>query len=136
MDVVNDGSSVERPRRIEILSGAERRRHWSDEAKARIVAESVMPGAMVSQVARRHDVLPSQIYTWRKAAREGSLVLAGGSAFATVEIAGPLPPETDPKQAGVVPIIEIEAGPIAVRVNGGADAALVERIIRALKATT
>ena len=72
MDVVNDGSSVERPRRIEILSGAERRRRWSDEAKARIVAESVVPGAMVSQVARRHDVLPSQIYAWRKAAREAS----------------------------------------------------------------
>ena len=93
MDVVNDGSSVERPRRIEILSGAERRRRWSDEAKARIVAESVVHGAIVSQVARRHDVLPSQIYAWRKAAREGSLVLSGGPAFATVEAAGPLPPE-------------------------------------------
>ena len=134
MDVVNDGSSVERPRRIEILSGAERRRRWSDEAKARIVAESMVRGAMVSQVARRHDVLPPQIDAWRKAAREGSLVLTGGSAFATVEAAGPLPPETRPKPAGAVPIIEIEAGPIAVRVNDGADAALVERIIRALKA--
>jgi transposase-like protein len=46
MDVVNDGSSVERPRRIEILSGAERRRRWSDEAKARIVAESVVAALM------------------------------------------------------------------------------------------
>ncbi len=134
MDVVNDGSSVERPRRIEILSGAERRRRWSDEAKARIVAESVVHGAIVSQVARRHDVLPSQIYAWRKAAREGSLVLSGGPAFATVEAAGPLPPKSKPEPAGVIPIIEIEAGPIAVWVNGGADAALVERIIRALKA--
>ena len=69
MDVANDGSSEDRPWRIEVLTGPERRRHWSDEAKARIVAESVVPGAMVSQVARRHDVLPSQIYAWRKAAR-------------------------------------------------------------------
>jgi transposase len=134
MDVVNDGLSVERPRRIEILSGPERRRRWSEEAKARIVSESVVPGAMVSQVARRHDVLPSQIYAWRKAARAGSLVRTGGSAFATVEAAAPLPSETKPRHAGAVPIIEIEAGPIAVRVNDGADAALVERIIRALKA--
>jgi transposase len=62
MDVANDGSSVDRPRRIEVLTGPERRRHWPDEAKARIVGESMVPGAMVSQVARRHDVLPSQIY--------------------------------------------------------------------------
>ena len=117
------------------MSGPERRRRWSDEAKARIVAESVAPGAMVSQVARRHDVLPSQIYAWRKAAREGSLVLSDGPVFATVEAAGPLPPTSRPEQAGVVPMIEIEAGPIAVRVNGGADAALVERIVRALKAS-
>ena len=135
MDVANDGSSVDRPRRIEVLNGPERRRRWSDEAKARIVAESVVPDAMVSQVARRHDVLPSQIYAWRKAAREGSLVLSDGAVFATVEAAGFLSPTSRPEQAGVVPMIEIEAGPIAVRVNGGADAALVERIVRALKAS-
>ena len=134
MDVANDGSSVDRPRRIEVLNGPERRRHWSDEAKARIVGESMLPGAMVSQVARRHEVLASQIYAWRKAARAGSLVLSDGPAFATVEAAGALPPKNKSAPAGTVPIIEIEAGAIAVRVNGGADAALVERIIRALKA--
>jgi transposase len=134
MDVANDGSSVERPRRIEVLNGPERRRRWSDEAKAQIVAESVLPGAMVSQVARRHDVLPSQIYAWRKAAREGSLVLTGGPAFATVEVSGPLSPETKLEQSGVVPTIEIEAGAMAVRISGSADTALVERIIRALRA--
>lgn len=133
MDSVNDGSLVERPRRIEILNGAERRRRWSDEAKARIVAESVVSGAVVSQVARRHDVLASQIYAWRKAAREGSLVAPDAPAFAAVEVAGPVPP-SEPKHARVVPIIEIEAGPVAVRINGGADIWLVERIIRALKA--
>ena len=134
MDVANDGSSVDGPRRIELLNGPERRRHWSGEAKARIVGESMVPGAMVSQVARRHDVLASQIYAWRKAAREGSLVLTGGPAFATVEVARPLPPETKLEQSGVVPMIEIEAGSIAVRISGSADTALVERIIRALRA--
>ena len=116
------------------MNGPERRRHWSDEAKARIVGESMVPGAMVSQVARRHDVLPSQIYAWRKAAREGSLVLTGGPAFAAVEVASAVSPNTKLEQAGVVPMIEIEAGAIAVRISGRADTALVERIIRALKA--
>ena len=113
---------------------------WSADAAGRmrrrrgLFAESVLPGAMVSQVARRHDVLPSQIYAWRKAAREGSLVLTGGPAFATVEVSGPLSPETKLEQACVVPTIEIEAGAMAVRISGSADTALVERIIRALRA--
>jgi transposase len=38
-----------------------RRRHWSDEIKARIVAESFTPGAVVSEVARQHDISPQQI---------------------------------------------------------------------------
>ena len=79
MDSVNDGSLVERPRRIEILNGAERRRRWSDEGKARIVVESVVSGAVVSQVARRHDVLlvartaehlPDRIAIWQERVHE------------------------------------------------------------------
>lgn len=54
---------------MEIL-GAERRRRWSDEDKARIVAESYEEGVSVSWVARRHGLSPSQVFAWRKAARE------------------------------------------------------------------
>ena len=40
--------------RVEIRSGVGRRRRWSDEEKGRIVAASYRPGAVVSDVARRH----------------------------------------------------------------------------------
>ena len=46
--------------RIEIISGTERRRRWSDEAKLRILAEADEPGA------RRHDIHPGQIRMWRQ----------------------------------------------------------------------
>lgn len=52
-DDYNDVTSAVRPRRIEVLSGRERRRKWSDEAKIAIVAEALAPGAVVSEVARR-----------------------------------------------------------------------------------
>lgn len=52
--------------RMEILTGRERRRRWSDEQKLRILEEVVVSGLSVSEIARRHDVVPQQIYTWRR----------------------------------------------------------------------
>ncbi len=51
--------------RIEIFRGQARRR-WSDEAKRRLVAETLVPGATVHAVAQRHGVNTSQLFTWRK----------------------------------------------------------------------
>nr|WP_234890809.1 transposase [Agrobacterium vitis] len=48
------------------MSGTERRRRWSDEAKLRILAEADEPGARIGEVARRHDVHPGQIRLWRR----------------------------------------------------------------------
>ena len=52
--------------RVEVITGPERRRRWSEEQKRVIVAASLAPGAVVSEVARRADVGASQIYRWRK----------------------------------------------------------------------
>lgn len=59
----------------EIL-GRERRRRWSDEEKAEIIAESFRPGVSVSWVARRHGVSASQLFNWRKAARLEKALIA------------------------------------------------------------
>jgi len=47
-----------------------RRRHWSDEDKARIVAECDAPGSSVSLVARRYDLNTNMLFTWRRQLRE------------------------------------------------------------------
>ncbi len=52
--------------RVEILTGVERRRVWRDEDKLRILEEVETSGSGVAEIARRHDILPQQIYTWRK----------------------------------------------------------------------
>ena len=51
-------------RRIELLTGPGRRRRWSAEEKAQIVAETLAPGARVSEVARRWDLSPQQVFGW------------------------------------------------------------------------
>jgi transposase len=55
--------------RGEILVGPERRRRWSDDEKARIIEESLRPGAQVADIARRHGVSRSLLYNWRREAR-------------------------------------------------------------------
>lgn len=50
---------------ITVFSGPERRRHWTDEQRLRIVTEAFAPGVCVSAVARRHDVSTGQLYTGR-----------------------------------------------------------------------
>jgi transposase len=66
----------------EVLSGPERRRRWGGEEKARLVAEIMVPGAKVTEIARRHGISRSLLYTWR---REAGQAAAIGSA------ASPLP---------------------------------------------
>ena len=50
----------------EVLAGPERRRRWGLEEKAGIVAEAMVPGAKVSEIARRHGLSRSLLYTWRR----------------------------------------------------------------------
>lgn len=52
--------------RMEILTGVERRRDWSDEEKLSILQEAADPDARIADVARRHDIKPQQIYAWRR----------------------------------------------------------------------
>jgi len=52
--------------RVEVISGPERRRRWSEEQKRAIVAEAFTPGVSVSAVARRTDIGTGQIYRWRR----------------------------------------------------------------------
>ena len=63
-------SAVTTVRRLELITGTGRRRQWSDDDKARIVVESLKPGANVSEVARRHGLSPQQLFGWRRQARE------------------------------------------------------------------
>jgi transposase len=115
--------------RVEVITGRERRRRWSEEEKRAIVAASLMPGAVVSEVARRADVVPGQIYRWRKELR----FVAEG--FAPVLIA---PPNAgSATAAGEVacgePAIEVEfAGKVRVRIPNSVPAELAAAVVKAL----
>lgn len=117
--ILKDGSDT--LQRVEIITGTGRRRRWSTDAKAAIVAESFAPGASVSGVARRHDISPSPVFLWRRQATRAKVADRGvrdvPPGFVSVAITGcggQLPSEG---QAA----IEIEVGAVRIRVRGTVD---------------
>jgi transposase len=64
-------------RRIELITGEVRRRHWSTEQKLQIIEESFLPGETVSSVARRRGVAPNLLYRWRRLLTEGGAAAVG-----------------------------------------------------------
>ena len=63
--------------RVEVLGGVERRRRWSRDDKMRIIEETVAPGAVVTEIARRHGIATSLVFTWRRRARLATVASAG-----------------------------------------------------------
>jgi transposase len=58
--------------RVEVITGPERRHRWSAEQKRTIVAESLALRAVVTEIARRAEIYPGQIYRWRWEIRVGN----------------------------------------------------------------
>jgi len=137
MDDVSDNAK-RGYRRVEILTGPDRRRKWSDDDKARIVAEAAQPGVVVSEIARRWQVTPQQVFDWRRQARKAlAAVLAPAEpAFVPIVRVGPSV-MSDPAapSARSVPRIEVRLAGVELRVAPGTDAALLTMVLRAIRAS-
>lgn len=132
-------------RRIELITGEARRRSWSAEEKARILAESFQPGAKVADVARRHGMNRGLLWNWRHEARKRGA--AGERAFVPIRVVdettaacatvvrlpaggcAPEPAMADGKAGAVTGTIEIEMGRARVRVRGVVDATALQQIL-------
>jgi transposase len=148
-DDIKGVSSTARPRRIEVITGDDRRRKWSAQEKVTIVAESLAEGAVVSEVARRHGLRPQQLFGWRARLRDavkGSTPSSDATpAFvpAVVEEEPPslsapaLPTMAAMSAAGADPApIEIALGGVIVRVRGEADPRALTTVLKALRGRT
>lgn len=76
---------------VEIITGRERRRRWTPAEKRRIVAEAEQPGARVTEVAARHAVYPSLLFTWRRQVRRCLLGTDGSTGFVPVRLLSSAP---------------------------------------------
>jgi transposase len=126
-----DAIKGEPVRRIEVITGVERRRRWSEEDKARIVAESLEPGVIVAEVARRYGMHRNQLYGWRSAfgvqpAKTGQARAAPGFVPVTVV---PEAPEVSISGGA----IEIVMGSVSVRLTGTVDAVALRQVLEVIR---
>jgi len=144
MDTV-DNAITKPVHRLEVFTGAGRRRTWSDEDKGRIVAEIGASGESVSAVARRHGLSPQQLFGWRRGLQASQTALSDAEELQFIPAVLDMAPSSRPvhrqrkmPRRQVEPgagLIEVEIDGVTVRVGRGADAKTVTAVLRALKAT-
>jgi transposase len=144
LDARQEGDSY---RRIEVITGQRRRRRWTAQEKARIVAESFEEGANISEVARRNGVVRGLLTVWRH-----KLAAAGINArgFVPVRIASEGSPATVGEPGRVAAantrlqemaspagqlrgMIEIEVSGARIRVEPGVDPTTLSTVLSALR---
>jgi transposase len=135
-----DSSKSARTERIEVVMRSERRRRWSDADKHQILQETLVPGATVAGVARRHEIGTGQIYMWRRQALAGAV---GGFMPVRVGEEGgrfdgtggepglPTPRSTPSPRQGMI-VIELTSG-IRLRVGNDVDGTALRCVLAALE---
>jgi transposase len=124
------GTKADGFRRLEVITGVGRRRRWSLEEKARIVAESLDPATTASTVARRYGLHASQLFTWRQQLQRSAAAAtaSGGPGFVPVLLA-----EDSAVPAEPAGRMEIALGPVVVRVGADVDGAALRRVLEAVR---
>ena len=126
--------------RIEVIEGRTGRCVRSAAERARIAAESFLPGVRVADVARKHGTTRWQVYDWRRRLRDGRLSLPEAVAeqprFARLLVEGAEPPAPMPGGDAVPVCIEVVVSGIVVRAGADADEAHLARVIRAARAAS
>ena len=135
MGVQLDGSMGVGVSRLEVIEGPSGRRRRTKAERARIAAESLMPGVTVAYVARRYGTTRWQIYDWRKQIRKGNLVVP--ESVAALPMFAELVVDDIAAEAPLAVLgsdLEIVVGDVVIRAGSGVDEGRLTRAIRAARA--
>jgi transposase len=122
-------------RRVELLTGPGRRRRWSATEKARIVAETLVPGMRVSDVARRWQLHPQQLFGWRQQARRERASQRPAPTNDAILSFVPIVAESEASTAttGDAASIAIELAGAVVRITPSVDGEWLAAVLRAVR---
>ena len=143
LDARNEGGTYQR---VEVITGRQRRRRWTAEEKARIVAESLEADANISEVARRHGVARGLLTIWRRQLSSDGGDREPPQSFAAVKVGevalvstGATPYSEKNAAATTLPAarsggrIEIDVAGARIRVESGVDHATLAMVLAAVR---
>jgi transposase len=116
---------------VELLAAPSAKRRWSDEAKGRIVAETLVVGVTVNEVARRHGVKANHLSSWRSLARKGKLVVLD---IAGADFASPVAMMQTSEPPIATGTIDLIIGPVTVRLDPATPVVRIAELVLALRA--
>jgi len=136
------------PAPLEVITGQRRRRRWTGEEKARIVAESFEEGANISEVARRNGVARGLLTVWRR--QVAAAVAVEPPSFVPIQIGAESGRESADEServasaqmraleiaappAKLAGVIEIEVSGARIRVEPGVELATLSTVLSALR---
>ena len=119
---------------IDAIVGPRGHRRWPDALKARIVAETLVEGATVRDVAARYDVRANHLSSWRRLAKEGKLVLPALPEPEPVFAPMVVEESTDRTVVAGNATLEVVCGDVVIRLDAETPAARIAEIVRALGA--
>lgn len=135
------GASLEPVRRFEVFTGEGRRRKWALEDKMALVAEMAATDN-ISELARRHGMRPSQLFTWRRELRYAAeatapppfvpAVVEPVSIAVAEELPSPAKRRRTRRWRGTA-AVELDIDGVSVKIGHGADAQVIAAVIEALK---
>jgi len=99
-----------------------------------IVEETLVPGASVARVARRHDVNANQVFYWRKLYREGRLGINLATPLLPVKVKTERPPKTlnDDRVVLSSGTMEIKLPRGSLRIAGSVDVMALRAVLECL----
>lgn len=138
---------------VDILGRVERRRIWTAEEKAALLAEIDAAGGKVRLVARRHRISESVLYNWRSARKAAAVAMGAPENVEFIPVgliegpasdgaAMPVPPDPEPVQPP--PAAVCKSGSIEITLPNGARVSVdafvnekaLSRVLRAVKGLT
>lgn len=126
VDTLSQGAPVSAPKK-------QQRRRTIKERRD-IVEETLVPGASVARVARRHEVNANQVFYWRKLYREGQLGITLATPLLPVQVKTERPPKTVPENGSLMSsgTMEIKLSRGTLRIAGSVDVLALRAVLECL----
>lgn len=123
---------------VDVVDRLERRRRFTTEQKLSILSEACQPGASLSAVARKHGLVPSQVFKWRRLAQLGVIGIPGASELPSLVASEMVQMGTAETDIASTPAVERPQGLIeivmgrrcVVRVDRDVDAEALRRVLQ------